>query len=81
MNNWDEGYVKIDPNDLQKDRMPAPPAEPRIVLYEVQDTDPSEYLLMGRLLEAGSEQKVLLRSSDPSSLKLMCVKRVPIPNQ
>ena len=60
MNNWDEGFVRLSPSDLQAGRLPAPPAEPRIVLYEVYDSDPPEYLLMGRLRRAGPEQRVLL---------------------
>ncbi|MEJ2737971.1 MAG: hypothetical protein P8189_31190 [Anaerolineae bacterium] len=60
MNNWDEGFVKIYPSDIKAGRLPAPPAEPRVVLYEVYDSDPPEYLLMGRLRKGGSEQRVLL---------------------
>ena len=60
MNNWDEGFVKIYPSDLESERLPAPPAEPRIVLYQVYDSDPPQYLLMGRLREDGPEQTVLL---------------------
>jgi hypothetical protein len=60
MNNWDEGFVRLSPSDLEAGRLPAPPAEPRVVLYEVYDSDPPAYLLMGRLRKAGSEQTVLL---------------------
>jgi hypothetical protein len=60
MNNWDEGFVKIYPSDLESERLPAPPAEPRVVLYQVYDSDPPQYLLMGRLREDGPEQTVLL---------------------
>ena len=58
--NWDEGYVEIHHSDLEAGRLPTPPAKPRIVLYRVHDSDPPEYLLMGRLQKEGPEQKVLL---------------------
>jgi hypothetical protein len=57
---WDEGFAKIYPSDIEAGRLPTPPAEPRVVLYEVLDSDPPEYLLMGRLREGGPEQRVLL---------------------
>jgi hypothetical protein len=60
MNNWDEGFVKIYPSDLEAGRLPIPPAEPRIVLYEVYDSDPPEYLLMGRLRKGGQARRVRL---------------------
>lgn len=60
MNNWDEGFVKIYPSDLEAGRHPVPPAEPRIVLYRVYDSDPPEYLLMGRLRKEGPERRILL---------------------
>jgi hypothetical protein len=60
MNNWDEGFVRIYPSDLEAGRLPTPPAESRVVLYEVYDSDPPQYLLMGRLRQAGPEQRVLL---------------------
>jgi len=60
MDNWDEGFVKIYHSDIEAGRLPIPPTEPRVVLYKVLDSDPPEYLLMGRLREGGPEQRVLL---------------------
>ena len=60
MNNWDEGFVKLYHSDLEAGGLPIPPAEPRIVLYRVYDSDPPEYLLMGQLRKGGAEQRVLL---------------------
>jgi hypothetical protein len=60
MYNWDEGFVELTPSDLEAGRLPIPPAEPRVVLFEVYDSDPPEYLLMGRLREEGPEWTVLL---------------------
>lgn len=60
MDRWDEGFVKINGSDLAAGRLPVPPAEPRVVLYQVHDSDPPEYLLIGRLREEGPEHKVLL---------------------
>ncbi|MGD8794800.1 MAG: hypothetical protein PVF47_19785 [Anaerolineae bacterium] len=60
MNNWDEGFVKLYPADLEAGHLPTPPAEPRVVLFRVYDSDPPQYLLMGRLREGGPEQTVLL---------------------
>jgi hypothetical protein len=57
---WDEGFVKVYPADIEAGRLPIPPAEPRVVLYRVYDSDPPAYLLMGQLLENGPEQVVLL---------------------
>ena len=60
LDSWDEGFVKLYPSDLEAGRLPTPPAEPRVVLYDVYDSDPPAYLLMGRLREEGPEQRVLL---------------------
>lgn len=60
MDSWDEGFVKIDHSDIEAGRLPMPPTEPRVVLYRVYDSDPSEYLLMGRLQKEGPEHRVLL---------------------
>ena len=60
MDNWDEGYFKIHHSDLEAGRLPIPPAEPRAVLYRVYESDPPEYLLMGRLRKEGPERKVIL---------------------
>jgi hypothetical protein len=57
---WDEGFVKVYHSDIEAGRLPTPPPEPRVVLYEVLDSDPPEYLLMGRLREGGPQQRVLL---------------------
>jgi len=57
---WDEGFVKVYPSDLEAGCLPVPPAEPRVVLYEVYDSDPPQYLLMGQLREGGPEQRVVL---------------------
>jgi hypothetical protein len=57
---WDEGFVKVYPSDLEAGRLPIPPAEPRIVLYQVYDSDPPEYLLMGRFRKEGPERNLLL---------------------
>jgi hypothetical protein len=60
LDNWDDGYVKFYQSDLEAGTLPTPPAEPRVVIYEVLDSDPPAYLLMGRLREGGPEQTVLL---------------------
>jgi hypothetical protein len=60
LDNWDEGFVKVYPSDIEAGRLPVPPSEPRVVLYEVYDSDPPQYLLMGQLREGGPEQTVLL---------------------
>jgi hypothetical protein len=60
LKSWDEGFVEITPSDLEGGQLPTPPVEPRVVLYEVYDSDPPAYLLIGRLREEGLEQKVLL---------------------
>ena len=60
MDNWDEGYAKVSHSDIEAGRLPTPPSKPRVVLYAVQDTNPPEYLLMGRLKEAGPQWRVLL---------------------
>jgi hypothetical protein len=58
--NWDEGYSEVHKADLNRGWLPEPPKQPRVVIYKVQDTDPPEYLLMGRLEEGGTAWKVLL---------------------
>ena len=60
MASWDEGFVKISPSDLESGFLPTPPAEPRLVLYQVHESDLPEYLLMGRFQEDGPEWTVLL---------------------
>jgi hypothetical protein len=60
LDSWDEGYAEIDPLDLEAGRLPIPPAEPRVVMYEVVDTKPPQYLLLGRLREGSPERRVLL---------------------
>ena len=60
LESWDDGYVKVYPSDIEAGRLPVPPAEPRVVLYEVHDSDPPAYLLLGPLRETGPEQRVLL---------------------
>jgi hypothetical protein len=60
MDRWDEGFAKIGRSDLEAGYLPVPPAEPRVVLYRVYDSDPPQYLLMGRLRKEGPEHKVLL---------------------
>ena len=60
LESWDEGYIKVYAADLEAGRLPIPPAEPRVVVYAVLDSDPPAYLLMGRLREGGPEQTVLL---------------------
>jgi|GEM_PF-2071765 len=57
---WDEGYAEVHHSDLEAGRLPISPTKPRVVLYRVHDSDPPEYLLMGRLRANGQEQKVLL---------------------
>ena len=57
---WDEGFAKINHADIEAGRLPTPPAEPRVVIYNVEDSDPPEYLLMGQLREGGPKWKVLL---------------------
>jgi hypothetical protein len=60
LDNWDDGYVKLYQSDLEAGNLPLPPAEPRVVIYEVLESDPPAYLLMGRLREGGPDQTVLL---------------------
>jgi hypothetical protein len=60
LDNWDDGYVKFYQSDLEAGNLPIPPAEPRVVIYRVLESDPPAYLLMGRLREGGLEQRVLL---------------------
>jgi len=60
LDNWDDGYIKFYQSDLEAGNLPIPPAEPRVVIYEVLDSDPPAYLLMGRLREGGPERRVLL---------------------
>lgn len=60
LDSWDEGYAELDPLDLEAGRLPIPPPEPRVVMYEVIDSDPPQYLLIGRLREGGPERRVLL---------------------
>jgi hypothetical protein len=60
LDNWDDGYVKFYQSDLEAGNLPIPPAEPRVVIYRVLESDPPAYLLMGRLREGGPEQRVLL---------------------
>jgi hypothetical protein len=60
LDSWDEGFVKIYRSDLEAGRLPALPPEPRVVIFRVYDSDPPEYLLMGRLRKEGPEQRVLL---------------------
>ena len=60
MDNWDDGYVKVYQSDLEAGTIPIPPAEPRVVIYEVYDSNPPAYLLMGQLQEGGPDQTVLL---------------------
>ena len=60
LDNWDDGYVKVYQSDLEAGNLPIPPAEPRVVLYRVYDSDPPAYLLMGQLREEGPEWSVLL---------------------
>jgi len=60
LDNWDDGYAKFYQSDLEAGNLPIPPAEPRVVVYRVLESDPPAYLLMGRLREGGPEQTVLL---------------------
>jgi hypothetical protein len=60
LDNWNDGYVKLYQSDLEAGNLPVPPEEPRIVIYEVLDSDPPSYLLMGQLREGDPEQTVLL---------------------
>ena len=60
LDNWDDGYVKFYQSDLEAGNLPMPPAEPRVVIYRVLESDPPAYLLMGRLREGGPQQRVLL---------------------
>jgi hypothetical protein len=60
LDNWDDGYVKLYPSDIEAGNLPTPPAEPRVVIHRVLDSDPPEYLLMGQLQEGGPEHKLLL---------------------
>jgi hypothetical protein len=60
LDSWDEGYAEIDRLDLEAGGVPPLPEEPRVVIFEVRDSDPPAYLLMGRLREDGPEWKVLL---------------------
>ena len=60
MSNWKDGFTKVYHSDIDTGRLPTPPTEPRVVLYQVYDTDPPEYLLMGQFREGEPEWKVLL---------------------
>jgi len=60
LDNWDDGYVKVYQSDLEAGNLPIPPAEPRVVIYRVLESDPPAYLLLGQLREGGPEQRVLL---------------------
>lgn len=60
LDSWDDGYVKLYLSDMDAGNLPIPPAEPRVVIHRVLDSDPPAYLLMGRLREEGPDQKVLL---------------------
>ena len=60
LDNWDDGYVKVHQSDLEAGNLPIPPAEPRVVIYRVRDSDAPAYLLMGRLREGGPDRNVLL---------------------
>ena len=60
LDNWDDGYVKFYRSDLEAGNLPVPPAEPRVVIHRVYDSDPPGYLLMGRLRKEGPEHRVLL---------------------
>jgi hypothetical protein len=60
MDPWDQGFDKINHSDIEGGRLPIPPETPRVVLYRVYDSDPPEYLLMGRLRQESPERSVLL---------------------
>lgn len=60
MDNWDEGFAEVYRADLEAGRFPTPPEEPRLVLYQVHDSLPPQYLLMGRPRADGPELTVLL---------------------
>lgn len=60
MDQWDEGYIEVHKSDLNAGRLPVLPTMPRAVLYQVENTDPPEYLLMGQLRMGGPTGKVLL---------------------
>lgn len=55
-----KGYVKIYRSDVKAGSLPIPPENVRIVLYPVRESEPPEYLLMGRLRKDGPMQRVLL---------------------
>lgn len=60
MDSWDDGYMKVHKADLNSGDLPNLPTTPRVVLYQVQDTEPPEYLLMGQLRNESTVWKVLL---------------------
>jgi hypothetical protein len=60
MDREDEGFVEVLHSDLDAGHIPIRPIEPRVILFQVQNTDPQEYLLMGQLREGGPEWVVLL---------------------
>ena len=60
MDRWDQGFVEVQHSDIEAGTLLVSPAEPRVVLFDVQSTDPPEYLLMGQLIEGGISWKVLL---------------------
>jgi hypothetical protein len=60
MDRWDEGFKEIDHSDLENGLLPVQPTTPRVVLYQVNNTDPPEYLLLGQLRKKGLMWKVLL---------------------
>ena len=55
-----DGYIKFHQHDLEAENLPIPPAERRVVIHRVLESDPPAYLLTGRLRGEGPEQTVLL---------------------
>lgn len=60
MNPGEQGWQKLYYSDVIEGNLPAKPSKNRIALYEVRDTSPPKYLLMGRLQKDGQDQRVLL---------------------
>jgi len=56
----DKGYSKVHHSDIRSKRFPDSPVKHRLAIYRVDDSDPPEYLLMGRLRKGGAVQRALM---------------------
>lgn len=60
MSPGDKGYIKVYRSDVRAGRLPNLPMKHRAAIYQVRDSNPPEYIFMGRLRKDGPEQRVLL---------------------